>query len=104
MRWQTLISPKPKRSRQEIYLDIVYWGLLNTRNAALAGDADQCHVEADHLHNIPELLKSLEKEELHDFYWFGMKTNYIKLSKPLYVKNFKWLWKELEAATQRERF
>ena len=90
------------KSRQYIYLDILYLGLLHIR--AHDDDADQCHIQADHLHNLPGLLKNLEKEELHEFYWRVSRTGYIQRSKPEYVKSFESLWKELEEATQREQF
>lgn len=90
------------KSRQEIYLAILYRGLLAIRGAAHAGDTEQCHAEADHLHNMPELLRNLDKEELHNFYWRIMRPSYIQMSKPEYVRSFEQLWKELEEATQRE--
>lgn len=91
------------KSRQEIYLEILYKGLVQIRSAARAGDAAQCNVDADHLHNIPALLKNLDKEELHDYYWRAMRPSYIQMSKPEYAKTFEQLWQELEEASKREK-
>jgi hypothetical protein len=39
-------------------LEIVKIGVLNIRTAATNGDMRRCFVEADHIHNLPGLLKS----------------------------------------------
>ena len=88
------------RSRFEIYCDILYWGLLNIRNHS--GDAQRCFEEADHLHNMPELLRNLDNEELHRFYWDVMRECFISRSKPEWLGRFEELWQELEQATLRE--
>ena len=46
------------RSRFEIYVDILYSGLLNIRNCS--DDRERSFAEADHLHNIPELLRNFQ--------------------------------------------
>ncbi|TAK20549.1 MAG: hypothetical protein EPO40_31300 [Myxococcaceae bacterium] len=86
------------RDRRDIYLDILYRGLLNARSAGYAGDAAQAATEADHLHNLPELLRRLDDEPLHAFYWEGMRTSYLGESKPEYAVRFTELWEELDAA------
>jgi hypothetical protein len=88
------------RDRRDIYLDILYRGLLNARSAGYAGDAAQAAAEADHLHNLPELLQHLAREELHAFYWEGMRPSYLGESKPEYATRFDPLWAELEAANR----
>jgi hypothetical protein len=40
----------------EIYLQILTYGLIAIRNAAAAGDSARLYVEADHLHNLPSLV------------------------------------------------
>ncbi|RYX86133.1 hypothetical protein EON83_02625 [bacterium] len=86
------------KSREKVYLDILTQGLLIIRSAAFQGDSEQCHIEADHLHNIPELLQHLDKEELHDFYWSITRADYIQRSKPEYSCSYQNLWEELRPA------
>lgn len=88
------------RSRFEIYCDILYWGLLDIRSHA--DDPVRCFEEADHLHNLPELLRNFDKEELHRFYWDVMRECFISRSKPELLGRFQQLWDELEQATIRE--
>jgi hypothetical protein len=88
------------RSRFEIYCDILYTGLVNIR--AHADDRERCFAEADHLHNIPELLRKFDKEELHRYYWEAMRPSFISQSKPEWLGRFQQLWTELEAANQQE--
>lgn len=71
------------RTRYAIYCDILYRGLINIRMAGHAGDSERCHVEADHLHNIPELLGQLDNEALHEFYWETMRPSYLSQCKPV---------------------
>ena len=89
------------RSRFEIYCDIMYWGLLNIRNHA--DNAESCFAEADHLHNIPELLRNLDNEDLHRYYWDVMRPSFISQSSPESLGRFQELWAELEEASRREQ-
>lgn len=88
------------RSRFEIYCDILRWGLLAIRNSA--NDPERCYVEADHLHNLPELLRNFGNEGLHRYYWEAMRPSFIRQSKPEWVEGYQQLWEELEEATRRE--
>ena len=89
------------RSRFDIYCDILFWGLLNIRN--LSHDPQRCIAEADHLHNIPELLRNFHNKDLHRYYWEAMRPSFINASKPEWLPRFQELWAELEAANVRER-
>jgi hypothetical protein len=44
--------------------DILYTAALAIRAAGVAGDAKYCSVEAGHVHNLPSLLKSYDRERL----------------------------------------
>jgi hypothetical protein len=83
------------RSRHDIYCDTLYRGLLNIRGAAHAGDAEQCFIEADHLHNIPGLLRSIDDEKLHRFYWDVMRLGYLHASNDQWSSAYAALWDEL---------
>lgn len=88
------------RSRFEIYCDILSWGLLVIRNHA--DDRDRCFAEADHLHNIPDLLQNLTNEALHHYYWEAMRPSFISQSKPECLGHYQELWRELEEANRSE--
>lgn len=53
--------------REQAYLDLLHRGLIFVRNFAYGGQTDLCHIEADHLHNIPTLLRETN-EHGHVFY------------------------------------
>lgn len=84
------------QSTKEIYLDIVETGILIIRKAASFGDKRQCFIESDHIHNIPMLLKNLDNQELHKYYWQVTRNSYLKMSKPEWIRQYEYLWKELE--------
>ena len=88
------------RSHFVIYSDILYHGLLNIRNHS--NDSERCFAEADHLHNIPELLRQFDNEELHRYYWEAMRPSFIKQSKPEWLVGFQELWAELVEASRQE--
>lgn len=81
--------------RREIYLQIVYRGLLDIR--INCNDAKQVFAQSDHLHNMPDLLANLDDEERHDFYWNCMRTSYIDQCNPDRSKMFDELWDQLAA-------
>ena len=89
------------RSRHDVYCDILYRGLLNIRGAAHEGDAAQCFAEADHLHNLPGLLKA-DDEALHRFYWEVMRPGYVRASRPRWTESYEPLWEELRRSTGTE--
>jgi hypothetical protein len=53
--------------RDSIYLQLLGHGLIRLRDAASAGNADYCTVEADHLHNLPSLIGE-PNQQRHDYY------------------------------------
>src|SRR5690242_16044628 len=52
----------------EIVLEILTMGLLRIRMAGWSGEGRICASEADHLHNLPELLSAYSPERL-SYYW-----------------------------------
>jgi len=52
----------------EVIAGIIQAGLLRIRQAGWAGDGRRCAVEADHIHNLPQLLTNFSPELLK-FYW-----------------------------------
>ena len=51
------------RTRFEIYCDILYRGILEIR--ASTRDYEYISEQADHLHNLPGLLREMNNEDLH---------------------------------------
>ena len=81
--------------RREIYLQIVYRGLLDIR--ANCNDPKQVFAQSDHLHNMPDLLANLDDEERHEFYWNCMRPSYVDHCSPERAKMFDELWAQLAA-------
>jgi hypothetical protein len=52
----------------EIILELLQTALLRIRAQGWAGNSARCAVEADHVHNLPDLLSNFSAEKLH-FYW-----------------------------------
>ena len=52
----------------EIILAILRHGILRIRSQGWSGNAERCAAEADHLHNLPDLLTDYSAERL-DYYW-----------------------------------
>ena len=76
-------------------LAIVGIGILKIRAAANRGDATRCVVEADHIHNIPDVLSDYHPELL-DFYWHTERMVYIRHSTSEDVAQFVAPWAVLQ--------
>src|SRR5438067_1850334 len=59
----------------KIILDIVGAGLLRIRAAGWSGDPGRCAAQADHLHNLPDLLTDFSQEKL-EYYWDVERPSY----------------------------
>jgi hypothetical protein len=77
-------------------LDILYEGLLRIRMLAISGNTRACFDEADHLHNLPELLRSNQREELVRFYSELERPSFQSASAHS-VEAFEPLWARLDA-------
>jgi hypothetical protein len=76
-----------------VLFDILCMGLLRIRALANSGDAEACSLEADHLHNLPELIRS-SRWELLDFYFTVERPGFVS-SGPRGVEQFAPLWDRL---------
>lgn len=90
---------KPVRRSGEIYTDILRHGLLAIRGAQ---DLAYARALADHLHNLPDLIRNLEHAGLHDFYWRIERPDLLRKVTPEQARVFEDLWRELEAARKIE--
>jgi hypothetical protein len=59
----------------ELITKILERGILRIRVLGWDGQADACAVEADHLHNLPDLLRDFRREKL-DYYLRIERGNY----------------------------
>ncbi len=78
-----------------ILLEMLTWGLLRIRALGWSGQADRCIVEADHLHNLPNLLARYDPEQLLD-YWDVERVCYMDATTPEFAAALQPLWQQLE--------
>jgi hypothetical protein len=78
-----------------ILLAILKTAVLRIRAAGWRGDAGLCAVEADHVHNVPDLLTDFSIDGLR-FYWEVVKPAYARASGATDLTDFRPLWDELE--------
>jgi hypothetical protein len=77
-----------------VLLDILTEGLLRIRRLGNSGNADACSLEADHLHNLPELIRSVHRRELLCFY-YNVERPAFERASTFSVERFKALWARL---------
>ena len=78
----------------EVVLKVLETGLLRIRSLAWAGQLDLCAVEADHLHNLPDLLSDFSREKL-SYYWDVERTSYTARIPESEHAGWEPLWREL---------
>ncbi|GEM_PF-1096757 len=78
----------------EIITDILTIGLLRIRAADWPDRSARCAVEADHLHNLPNLLANYSPELL-DYYWNTERPCFIKNSSSEDIEGFRPAWESL---------
>jgi hypothetical protein len=83
----------------EILLNILQTGILRMRAAAWAGNTDQVEAEADHVHNLPAILRDYSPDALK-FYWEIERPGF--LSKVPDVAAFEEPWKRLRLTMASE--
>jgi hypothetical protein len=78
----------------EIVLRILESGLLRIRAAAWCGQPDRCAIEADHIHNLPDLLADYAREKL-EYYWDVERSTYATLTPEPQLAGWETLWDRL---------
>jgi len=63
--------------REQAYVELLQWGLLQIRNLAYGKHVEPCEIEADHLQNIPSLLEEAN-ERRHECYIRGERDLYLE--------------------------
>ncbi|HEX7377232.1 MAG TPA: hypothetical protein VF278_08975 [Pirellulales bacterium] len=79
---------------RDVLLDIIGNGLLRIRHFADARDWQSCFVEADHLHNLPYLIKEYHRDLLQ-FYWHTEREVFIQQCAQGNLGEFPSLWDRL---------
>jgi hypothetical protein len=87
-------------------LSILYWAILTIRGAGRNNQSRYCAIEANHIHNLPGLLRSYSREAL---------KYYLDIERPSYIRDleelpnmgsvteeFRPMWAELERYLRRE--
>ena len=78
----------------EIITDILTIGLLRIRCGDWPDRSARCVVEADHLHNLPNLLANYSPELL-DYYWNVERPCFIQNSSADDIEGFTAAWESL---------
>jgi hypothetical protein len=81
-------------------LDLLRTGLLRIRVLGWNGQANKSAAEADHLHNLPELILN-PLLELLAYYFDNSRPAFIKTG--AHTEQFDPLWKQLESILARMR-
>jgi len=80
----------------EILTEILTIGLLRIRALGWSGNADRCAIEADHIHNVPDLLAHYSPERLV-YYWNVERPSYISQTPASELADWEPLWRQLNA-------
>jgi hypothetical protein len=84
---------------RDIVLEIISDGVLTIRARATDGNAARCVVEADHIHNLPDLIR-LYSPDLLRFYWNIERGAFISRSTPREIVRFEATWGRLAGFIQ----
>ncbi|MEJ7637373.1 MAG: type II toxin-antitoxin system HicB family antitoxin [Singulisphaera sp.] len=83
---------KSSQSIASILLEILARGILSIR--ASAGDPGRCVIEADHIHNLPNLIRDYSPQLL-SFYWEVERASFISQTPEDLLAGFEPLWRDL---------
>jgi hypothetical protein len=83
----------------EVLTEILTTGLLRIRALGWSGKAERCAVEADHIHNVPDLLAHSSLERLN-YYWNVERTSYIIQTPASELAVWEPLWRQLNEHLQ----
>jgi hypothetical protein len=75
-------------------VEILKAGILRIRQLEWANDGERCAIEADHIHNLPDLLTTYSPDLLRH-YWDLERTAYMSQTSPADMASFEPLWRRL---------
>jgi hypothetical protein len=87
-----MLSPE----REKAYLDILERAVLNMRALAARRDVEQIAVEANHVHNLPALVRNSGDADAEQAYWNIARAAYLRDSKPGWPSAFGAMWEALD--------
>src|SRR2546422_8724952 len=82
------------REVAEIILEILREGILRIRCESANNDAQRCGVEANHIHNLPSLLKDY-REEMLLYYYRREIPAFVQMSDGVNINSFRAAWSKL---------
>ena len=87
-----------------VVLEIIRQATLRARAAGWAGDARRAALEADHVHNLPELLMNYSPDLLR-YYWNVQRAGYLSQAQRtgLWTQDFDSLWEQLRTVLENPR-
>jgi len=83
-----------------ILLDILRDALLRIRSLGMQGHAKECSIEADHVHNLPTLIKNLDRNQL--LFYFNVEKEIFLRDSTTNVNQYQLLWSKLADLIQKE--
>lgn len=85
----------------EALVGILQMGILRIRASGWAGDANRCAIEADHIHNLPDILANFSFDRLK-YYWEFERPYFLRRSEAEGARVFETWWGKLESCLSRE--
>ena len=70
----------------EVLLEMLSTGLFRARNLGWAGRPDLCAIEADHLHNLPDLIRDFSEARLA-YYWVVERPSFAEQLEDVDIKD-----------------
>jgi len=86
---------------RHILLEILRAGLLRIRAFGNSGLSDACSLEADHIHNLPMLVQTLNWDEL--LFYFNVERPAFLSRTEADTEDFRPFWNKLEKQLQVEQ-
>jgi hypothetical protein len=75
-------------------LSLVQIGVLRIRSSAWEWNAEQCGIEADHIHNLPDLIVDYSPDKLA-YYWNVERPEYVKQVPEDRLAGWEPVWQQL---------
>ena len=82
-----------------ILCEMLSHGILCARASAWSGDAERSALEADHIHNLPHLLKNFSADSLR-YYWDIERAAFAARCSPQELQIWHDLWQRLHQHVQ----
>jgi len=84
----------PPQEILKVLVEILTTGLLRIRTLGWSSDPQRCALEADHLHNLPDLIRDFSPTRL-EYYRTAERETFMERSTPDDIRAFEPLWQRL---------